>query len=114
MELVDHLRPVHQGLAVLGRLDAVPADLDQPVTVTLDLAAEVVAQHLRAETDAEEGRFSFSGTCVFRSPGLTEVVGVVGAHRATEHDGAGVAVQRVGQRVAERRTADVEIRIRSR
>ena len=54
MELVDHLRPLHQRLARLGRLQRIPADLHRPLVVAVDLAAEMVDQHLRAQADAEE------------------------------------------------------------
>ena len=109
MELVDHLRPMHQRLALLGRRKRIPADLDQPVAMALDLAAEMVDQHLRAEADAEEGPVLPERHVQPIGLALDELVAVVGAHRPAEHDRAGMAGQRFRQRVAERRPPDVEL-----
>jgi hypothetical protein len=110
MELVDHFRPLgHQRLAVVGRLDRVPADLDQPVAMAFDLAAEMVDQHLRAKADAEEGLVLPERDLQPFGLAADEFVLVVGAHRAAEHDRAGMMRKRLRQLVAERRAADVEI-----
>src|SRR6478752_4425365 len=55
MPLVNLLRPgIAHGAADIGRPDRVVADLGVAVGMTIDAAAEMVREHLRAETDAEE------------------------------------------------------------
>src|SRR5437016_1474248 len=54
MPLVNLLRPgIAHRAADLGRPDGIVADLGVAVGMTIDSAAEMVRQHLRAETDAE-------------------------------------------------------------
>ena len=54
--LIDHLRPVAELSAGLGRLEPVEADLGAAFAMAGDVAAEMLHQHLRAEADAEERR----------------------------------------------------------
>jgi hypothetical protein len=63
---------------------------------------------LRAEADAEERPLFPQG---HRDPfdlAADVVIGVIGAHRPAENDGAGMLVERFGQRIAEPGPADVE------
>ena len=99
---------MHQRLALLGRRERIPADLDQPVAMSFDLAAEMVDQHLRAEADAEERPVLPERHVQPIGLALDELVAVVGAHRPAEDDRAGMAGQRLRQWIAERRPPDVE------
>ena len=61
------------------------------VGMTIDPAAEMVRQHLRAEADAEKRLFLLER---HREPidlAADEIVGIVRAHGAAENDGAGMA-----------------------
>jgi hypothetical protein len=72
------------------------------------LAAKLPRQHLGAETDAEERLALLERN---RDPfdlAAHEIICIIGAHRAAENDGAAMGRKRLGQRIAEAGTADVE------
>ena len=107
--LVDLLRPrIDHGQSGCGRPDRVVADLHLAFRVREYMAAERTRTHLRAEANAEERLLLFQrhGDPVDLAP--DEVVGVVGAHRAAENDGAGMLGKRRRQRLLEPRPAHVE------
>ena len=109
VELVDHFGPLHQRLAFLGGDQRIPADLDQTLAVPLDLAAEMIDQHLRAEADAEKRPVLAERNLQPFGLAADELILVIGAHRPAEHHRAGMLVERFGQVVAERRPPDVEL-----
>ncbi|MBB3966901.1 hypothetical protein GGQ67_004594 [Rhizobium metallidurans] len=65
-------------------------------------------QHLRAETDAEQRLLLLQRHVQPADLGLDEIVGIVGAHRAAEDDGAGMVGKRGRQCLPENRAADVK------
>ena len=68
----------------------------------------MLRQHLRAEAEAEKGPLLAKRHADPVDLLLHEVVRVVGAHRAAEDDGARMAGEGFGQRIAVARAADVE------
>ena len=74
----------------------------------VDPGAELPRQHLRAEADAEKRLLLLERHAEPVDLAADELVLVVGALRPAEDDGAGVVLQRFGQRIVEARTADVE------
>ena len=109
MPLVDLLRPGIADLAPgIGRPDRVVADLGVAIRMLVDAAAEMVRQHLGAEADAEKRLLLPERHADPIDLAADEIVGVVGAHGATEDDGGGVLVHGGRQRIAEPRPAHVE------
>ncbi|GCC43755.1 hypothetical protein chiPu_0027705 [Chiloscyllium punctatum] len=109
MPMIDARRPVRaKGAARVRRTDRVVTDLDTALRMRRDARAELPRQHLRTEADAEERTLlaQRNGNPVDLAPDI--VVGIVGAHRAAADHRAGMHLERVGQRIAEARTADVE------
>ncbi len=109
MPLVDLLRPgiAHRAPGI-GRPDRVVADLGMAIRMLVDAAAEMMRQHLGAEADAEKRLLLPERHGEPIDLAADEIVGVVGAHRTAEDDGAGVPLHGLGQRIAEARAADVE------
>ena len=66
MKLIDHLRPVHQGTAFLRGAQGIPADLHLALIMRIDTAAQMVAEHLGAEADAEKRLLLARGTRAIR------------------------------------------------
>ncbi|EGE56070.1 hypothetical protein RHECNPAF_750029 [Rhizobium etli CNPAF512] len=108
VEMIDHLRPVHQQPALLGRVQWIPADLGRAVGIRLHLAAKVMHQHLGTEADAEIGAFLPQRNLDPVDLLLDEFIRIIGAHRPAEDDGAGMIFERCRKRFAEHRSADVE------
>ena len=107
--LVDVIGPVlADGAAFGGRPDRVIADLGVAVGVLVDPGAEMLGQHLRAETDAEKRLLLLQRHADPIDLALDDLVVVVGALRSAENDRAAVLGERLGQVVAEPRTAHVE------
>jgi len=71
-------------------------------------AAQVADHHLRAEADTEKGRGFAQRHADPVDLVLNPAIAVVRAHRTAEHHGARMVGQRRRQRIAERRTANVE------
>src|SRR6476659_8174336 len=109
MPLVNLLRPgIAHRAADLSRPDRVVANLSVAVGMTIDPAAEMVRQHLRAEADAEKWLILFERHAQPIDLAADEIVGIVRAHGAAEDDGAGVARHGLGQQIAQTRPAHVE------
>ena len=72
------------------------------------LGAEMVGEHLRAEADAQERLLLLQRDADPFGLAADELVLVVGAHRPAEDDRAAVVRQRLGQRIAVARLADIE------
>ncbi len=116
MPMIDMVRPdlgairagAEQAGAGLGGLDRVIADLDQPFRMRRHRGAEMPRQHLRAEADAEIGLALLERHADPVDLGPHIIVAVIGALRPAEDDGAGMLVQRLGQRLAEAGAAYVE------
>ena len=109
MPLIDLLRPgIADVTPDLGRPDRIIADLGVTVGVLVDAAAEMVSQHLRAQADAEKRLLLLERDLEPVDLAADEIVGVVGAHRTAEIDGAGMSCHGLGQRVAEARAAQIE------
>ncbi|GLR21916.1 hypothetical protein GCM10007920_17030 [Ciceribacter naphthalenivorans] len=65
-------------------------------------------QHLRAEAYAEERFVLLKRNRKPVGLGLYKRVWIIGAHWATEHDGAGMRFERARQAIAENRAADIQ------
>src|SRR5262245_59775419 len=94
--------------ADIGRPDRVIADLGVAVGMTVDAAAEVMRQHLRAEADTEKRLLLPERNREPVDLAANEIIGIVRAHRAAKIDGAGVVRHALRQRIAEARAAQVE------
>src|SRR4051795_533051 len=84
------------------------ADLGEALGMRRDPRSKLLRQQLRAEADAQKRALlaQRNGNPVDFAP--DEFIRIVGAHRASEDDRAGMSVQGFGKRVAEAGTADVE------
>ncbi len=78
------------------------------IRVRIDAAAKMPRQHLAAETDAEIRLVFLQRHADPVDLALDEIDIVIGALRAAENHRAGMLGHRVGQRIAQRRTADIE------
>ena len=109
MPLIDLVGPVlAERAAGRRRTDRVIADLGMAVRMRIDLGAELARQHLRAEADAEIRLLLLERHLDPVDLAADEIVLVVGALRPAENHGAGMVLQRLGQRLVEARPADVE------
>ena len=101
---------MHQLAALFRGAKRVPADLDQPFAMTFDMTAEMIDQHLRAETDAEQrlALLERHRQPVRLAPHELLVM-VVRAHWPAKNHHASVMGERFGKLVAKRRPAYVEI-----
>ena len=109
MPVIDLVRPVRaHGVARRSGADRIVADLGDALRMRRDFRAKLHREHLRAEADAEERPLLAQGHVDPVDLAADVVVGIVGAHRPAEEHGAGMLVQRLRQRIAETRTADVE------
>ena len=107
--LIDVVRPLAAYLpAGHGRPDRVITDFGMAVRMLVDPRAELLRQHLRAETDAEERLFLRQHHADPVDLATHDFIVVIGALRPAEDDGRRVVFQRVGQGIAEARPADVE------
>src|SRR6516225_1563695 len=109
MPLVDLLRPgIADAASELSGPDRIVSNLGVTVRMPVHAAAEMMRQHLRAETDAEKRLLL---TQRHREPvdlAPDEIVGVVRAHRAPEDDGGCVLGHAVGKSIAKARAARIE------
>src|SRR5579871_5218396 len=110
MPLIDGAREPRpaQRLARGRRLDRVVADLAALVVVAEHSRAERAGQHLRAEADAEGGLGLGERRLEPVDLAPDPVERVVRTHRAAEYDDPGVIGERLGQRLAKARPANVE------
>ena len=73
-----------------------------------DAGAKLLCQHLRAETDSQEGTLFGKRDGDPVDLAAYELIAVVGAHRAAENRGARMALQGFGKRIAKARTPYIE------
>ena len=107
--LIDDLGPVAADIVgVLGHADRIIADLRLAFRMRGDARTEMLGQHLGAQADPEEGLSLGERNGDPIDLAAHELVAVVGALRPAEDDGAGVAGERLGQRIAQPRPADIE------
>ena len=107
--MVDALRPVRaERMARFGRTDRIVAALDAAFRVRCDLRAQLLGEHLRAEANTKERPLLAQGDFDPVDFPANIFVGIVGAHRATKNDRAGMPIQRFRQCIAEPRTPDIE------
>ena len=109
--LIDRARHLaaERGVAGGGRLDVVIADLGRAAGLVEHAVAEVARQHLAAETHAEKRLLLFQWNADPVGLARHPLVGIIGAHRTAENDGAGVVRHRFRQRIVEARAADVQL-----
>src|SRR5580704_14160130 len=84
------------------------ANLCRPDRIIADARAEVTRQHLCPKADAQKRLLLRQRHLAPRGLAMNEVIGVVGALRSAENDGAGMLSECLRQRIAETRTANVE------
>src|SRR6266540_4211852 len=76
--------------------------------MAVDGAAEMPRQELGAEADTEKRPLLPERHLQPVDLATNKILLVIGAHRSAEDDGAAVMLERLGQRIAETRAADVE------
>ena len=74
----------------------------------IDLAAQLVGQHLRAQTQAQKRLAGLQHLADPRGFLAQPVMIVIGPHRPAENHGTGMFVERVGQGLSQRRAADIQ------
>src|SRR5262249_3598177 len=110
MPVIDLLRPVRtKRMARRGWADRVVADLGASLRMRRHACAELNRQHLRTEADAQERALLAQPNFDPVDLPANVIIGVIGAHRAAEKDRAGMLVERLGQRIAKARPADIEV-----
>ncbi len=108
MPLIDVIGPLKELLARLRRPQRIVADLDQALRMKIDLGAERARENLRAEANAEERLLLAQRHFRPLDFLLHIVVVIVGAHRPAKDRNARVLLERLRQRIAATRAADVE------
>ena len=109
MPLIDLLRPgIAHRAPDLRRPDRIIADLGVTIGMPVDPAAEMMRQHLRAETDAEKRLLLLERHVQPIDLATDEISGVIRAHRAAENDGPSMGGHGLGERIAQARAAHVE------
>src|SRR5262249_54048468 len=78
------------------------------IGMSVDTAAEMMRQHLCAETDAEKRLRLLERHAQPIDLATNELVGVIRAHRAAENDGTSMGGHGLGERIGEARAAHVE------
>src|SRR5258707_7939054 len=95
MPLIDMLGEASELYALGGGDERIIADLRQLVGMEAHLGAEMIGEHLRAETDAEERLLLLQCDPDPLRLEANELVLFVGAHGTAENDGAAVGLQRL-------------------
>src|SRR3954470_6601297 len=109
MPMIDVIRPVRaDGAAGGGGTDWIVPDLPAAFRMARHPGAELPRQHLRAEANAQQWPLLPKRHGDPVDLAANEVIGIVGAHRAAENDGAGVPLQRFRQAIAKARTLYVQ------
>src|SRR5436190_4780501 len=84
------------------------ANLDKLVGMRLNRAPQMLGEHLRAKADAKQ-RYTLPERN--RDPvdlALDEVIGIIGAHRASENDGTSMVGEGGGKLLTQTGTANIE------
>src|SRR5262249_35782178 len=88
MPLIDLLRPgITHRAPNIGRPNRIIAHFGMTIGMSVDTAAEMMRQHLCAETDAEKRLRLLERHAQPIDLATNELVGVIRAHRAAENDG---------------------------
>src|SRR5437764_540791 len=109
MKLVDLLRPwVADGEAEVGRPDGIISHLGMTIRMPVNPTAEMVRQHLRAETNAEKRLLLSQWDLEPIDLPADEIIGVIRAHRSPEDDRTGVPGHACWQGITQAWTAHIE------
>jgi hypothetical protein len=98
-----------KAMPVLCWADRIIADLHLPVRMRTHAMAKMACEHLRAETNPNKGNPLFEGDADPVYFAAQPSVFVIHAHGAAEDDHAGIAFERLRQRIAETGTAAVKL-----
>src|SRR4029078_8199288 len=106
--VIDALRPVRaERMSGRGRTDRVITDLHPAFMMRGDLSPQLLRQHLGAQSNAQKRPVLAQGNFDPVDFAANIGVGIVGTHRATKNDRAGVLIERLRQRVADPRAPDI-------
>src|SRR5882724_4306087 len=109
MPVIDVIRPIRTDRAAGGGgADRIIPNLRAALRMRRHPRAKLPRQHLRTEAYPQEWALLPERHGDPVDLAANEVIRVIGAHRAAENDGAGVAFQRFRQGIAKTRTPDVQ------
>ena len=106
--LINHLRPVEQGLAFRCGVERVIADLHLALWMRLNISSQVAHQFLCTETDSQKRSVFLKRHGEPVGFPFDKFITVIGAHRAAEHDGTGMVIEAFRQGIAQGWAADIE------
>ena len=107
--MVDMIRPVRTDLEPCrGGADRIISDLRAALRMRRNAGAELHGEHLGAQANSQKRPLLPERDRDPLDLLANEIIRIVGAHRAAENDGAGMAIQRLRKGIAKTRASDIQ------